>query len=169
MERLVLERIIREEVELMGEGFRDKFNDLKAKYVQGKKKKAAPPAQAAQGDKAPKEIYKAGPFVGHAKDSLSFGEYFKLGQYETMLDQGYSQDAAMKKLWGDKPPQPPKKTATPQTPESEPKAGAEPEEGSESSSGPKRPSHEPISAVDIASAESDEDYDWDRFLAVDDD
>ena len=55
MERLVLERIIREEVELMGEDFRDKFNDLKAKYVQGKKEKAA---QAAQGGKQPKEFYR---------------------------------------------------------------------------------------------------------------
>tara|TARA_R110002110_G_scaffold380708_1_gene591557 strand:- start:114 stop:611 length:498 start_codon:yes stop_codon:yes gene_type:complete len=165
MERLVLERIIREEVELMGEDFRDKFNDLKAKYVQGKKEKAA---QAAQGGKQPKEFYKAGPFAGHAKDSLSFREYYKLGQYETMLDQGYSQGAAMKKLFGDKPPEPSKKAATPQTPESEPKAEVEPEEGSrEDLFGPEDDS-EPTSAADLESAENDEDFDWEPFGAEED-
>ena len=39
MERLLLERIIREEVELIGEDFTDRMKDLKSKFLKSKKQK----------------------------------------------------------------------------------------------------------------------------------
>tara|TARA_R100000664_G_scaffold34083_1_gene53852 strand:- start:506 stop:1048 length:543 start_codon:yes stop_codon:yes gene_type:complete len=170
MERLLLERIIREEVELIGEDFTDRMKDLKSKFLKSKKQKRAKEKKAAQaGEKPPKEFYKQGPFKGHEKGSLSFGDAYKFGRYETMIDQGYSHAAAMQKLWGDKPPEPPKKTAAPEAPESAPEVEAEPEAGSWEDLFGKEGDSEPTSAADIASKENDDDFDFDKILVADDD